>query len=58
MAAPGFHVIFLPFAEDLRKLHMEEVHRGLSSVNGIVGIINLIVTFNRRYHIGQIFRYT
>ena len=37
-------MMFLPFAEDLRKVHMEEAHRGLSSVDEIVEIVNLIVT--------------
>ena len=28
VSPPGFHVIFLPFAEDLRKLHYEETPKG------------------------------
>ena len=30
--APGFHVIFLPFAEDFRTLHLEECSKGLCFV--------------------------
>ena len=29
VAAPGFHVVFLPFAEDFRTLHLEEAPKGL-----------------------------
>ena len=28
VASPGFHVIFLPFSEDFRKLHFEESCKG------------------------------
>ena len=35
--APGFHVIFLPFAEDFRALHIEESPKGLHIFNeGVV----------------------
>ena len=29
VASPGFHVIFLPFAEDFRTLHFEESPKGV-----------------------------
>ena len=33
VAPPGFHVIFLPFAEDLRKLQFEE-----DAPKGVLGV--------------------
>ena len=29
VASPGFHVIYLPFAEDFRTLHFEESPKGM-----------------------------
>jgi ATP-dependent DNA helicase 2 subunit 1 len=29
LSPPGFHLIFLPFADDLRKLSYEETPRGM-----------------------------
>ena len=36
VAPPGFHVIFLPFAEDLRKLQFEE-----DAPKGVLGVCKL-----------------
>ena len=32
LESPGFHVIFLPFAEDFRTLHIEESPKGVTSI--------------------------
>lgn len=42
ISPPGFHVIFLPYAEDLRKVNLPQTLKGLSVV---VNDLNFILKF-------------
>ena len=44
VSPPGFHVIFLPFTEDIRKLELPEPKKGnlIIFVDGLFGVFNWI----------------